>query len=129
MPQYTLLSYLPVDFSPSPEAMRDQRPLWMQFDQDLKDAGVLVANAGLAGVDAATTVRVRDGETQLTDGPFAETKEYLAGFWVIDVPDLDRALEWAARMPSSAHGSVEARPLWGTAQTSAGAEPARQAQA
>jgi hypothetical protein len=61
----------------------------------------------------ATTVRVRDGETQITDGPFAETKEYFAGYYLIETPDLDVVLEWAARIPSATYGSVEVRPLWG----------------
>jgi len=61
----------------------------------------------------ATTVRVRDGEMQLTDGPFAETKEYLAGYWLIEVDDLDAAVGWASKMPSSERGSVEVRPVWG----------------
>ena len=62
--------------------------------------------------DAATTVRVRGGATEVTDGPFAETKEYLAGFFLIDAPDLDVALAWAARIPSAEYGSVEVRPVW-----------------
>jgi hypothetical protein len=56
---------------------------------------------------------VRAGETEITDGPFAETKEYLAGYYLIDVPDLDVALGWAARLPSAEYGSVEVRPMWG----------------
>jgi hypothetical protein len=58
-------------------------------------------------------VRVRDGETAVTDGPFAETKEYFAGYFLIEVDDLDAALAWAARVPSATYGSVEVRPLWG----------------
>jgi hypothetical protein len=113
MPQYTLLMYQPVDGGPAPEEMADAHKRWMAFTQDLKDAGLYVANQGLSGVDAATTVRVRNGETQVTDGPFAETKEILAGFFLIDAPDLDTALEWAARIPSAEYGSVEVRPVWG----------------
>jgi hypothetical protein len=61
--------------------------------------------------DTATTVRVRDGETLVTDGPFAETKEMLGGYYLIDVPDLDAALAWAAQIPSVGYGSVEVRPV------------------
>ena len=77
----------------------------------MKEADVFVANDGLAPPESATTVRVRDGETQITDGPFAETKEHLGGYYLIECADLDAALEWAARIPSSAYGSVEVRPL------------------
>jgi hypothetical protein len=113
MPEYMLLSYQPVDGGPAPEQMAEQHALWMRYAQDLHDAGAFIVNRGLGGTDVATTVRVRDGEAQVTDGPFAETKEYLAGFFVIDAPDLDGALDWAARMPSAAYGSVEVRPVWG----------------
>lgn len=74
---------------------------------------MFLANHGLAGTDVATTVRVRDDETQITDGPFAETKEYFAGYYLIEAADLDGALKWAAQMPSSAYGAVEVRPVWG----------------
>ncbi|MBV9942028.1 MAG: hypothetical protein JO262_07880, partial [Solirubrobacterales bacterium] len=60
----------------------------------------------------ATTVRERGGQTQFTDGPFAETKEFLAGYYLVDCADLDTALEHASRMPNIAHGSVEVRPVW-----------------
>jgi hypothetical protein len=64
------------------------------------------------GPEAATTVRVRDGETLTTDGPFAETREQLGGYYLIDVPDLDAALKCAARCPGASHGTVEVRPVW-----------------
>jgi hypothetical protein len=70
-------------------------------------------SAQLQPADTARSVRVRDGERVVTDGPFAETKEYLAGFFLIDAPDLDVALAWAARIPSAEYGSVEVRPAWG----------------
>lgn len=73
----------------------------------LKDAGILVARAALQGPDSATTVRLQPGKPLVQDGPYAETKEQLAGFFVIDVPDLDTALEWAARYPGKV---VEVRP-------------------
>jgi hypothetical protein len=119
MPKYMLLMYQPAGPGPSPEEIAEQYPRWQRFDKEIKDAGLFLANDGLAGPDAATTVRVRDGETQITDGPFAETKEYLAGYYLIDASDLDTALEWAARIPSSAYGSTEVRPMW---QPPAGAD-------
>jgi hypothetical protein len=74
-------------------------------------AGVLVDCAPLQPVRAATTVRVRDGETLLTDGPFAELKEQLGGYYVLECADLDEALRWAAAMPAAGAGAVEVRPL------------------
>jgi hypothetical protein len=83
---------------------------WVDYTRALKDAGVLVAAEQLQVVDTATTVRLRGGERLLTDGPFAETKEHLLGFYLIDVVDLDAALDWAARMPLIGFGTVEVRP-------------------
>ena len=70
----------------------------------------------LRGADTATSVRVRAGERLLTDGPFVETKEHLLGFYLLDVPDLDTAVEWATRMPAVRHGTVEVRPVIREAQ-------------
>ena len=84
---------------------------WTAYAQALGAAGVVVGGAGLQPPAMATTVRVRGGQRQVQDGPFADTKELLGGFFLIDVPDLDTALEWAARCPASATGSVEVRPL------------------
>lgn len=81
------------------------------YGEALRAAGVFVAGAGLESPQNATTVSVRDGKRQVQDGPYAETKEFLAGFVIIEVPDLDAALEWAARNPSAAHSSIEVRPL------------------
>lgn len=84
---------------------------WGAYTLALSRAGVLVSGSALQGVDTATSVRVRGGRRLLTDGPFAETKEHLLGFYVIDVPDLDVALDWAARVPCVRTGTVEVRPL------------------
>ena len=84
---------------------------WFSYTQDLQDAGVMRAGEALQGADTATTVRVRDGQRLTSDGPFAETKEVLGGYYVIDVPDLDAALAWAERIPSVGYGSVEVRPV------------------
>jgi hypothetical protein len=80
----------------------------------LQEAGVFVGGAGLESPQAATTVTVRDGKRQVHDGPYAETKEFLAGFGIIDVPNLDAALEWAARHPAAGYSSIEVRPLLGS---------------
>ena len=76
----------------------------------LRDAGVMVGGHALQPPGVATTVRQRDGKRQVQDGPYAEAKEQLGGYYVIDVPDLDRALEWAARCPAASSGAVEVRP-------------------
>jgi hypothetical protein len=84
---------------------------WIDYTRAVKDAGVLAAVEQLRGTDTATSVRVRAGERLLTDGPFVETKEHLLGFYLVDVPDLDAAVEWASRMPVVRHGTVEVRPV------------------
>lgn len=76
----------------------------------LQQAGVMVGGAGLQPPHAATTVRQRDGKRRVQDGPFADTKEQLGGYYEIEVPGLDQALEWAARCPAAATGAVEVRP-------------------
>ena len=109
--QYMLLIYEDernyMDQEPSPEMFQP----WYDYTEAVKDAGVYVAGAGLQPTPNATTVRVRDGETLTTDGPFAETKEQLGGYYLIDCKDLDEAIAWAARIPSAPKGSVEVRPL------------------
>ncbi|WP_229073474.1 YciI family protein [Actinoplanes sp. DH11] len=85
---------------------------WMAYDKQVQEAGILVAGESLADLVTATTVRVAaDGTRTVTDGPFAETREVLGGFYVIDVPDLDAALDWAARCPGARDGSVVVRPV------------------
>jgi len=81
------------------------------YSEDLAKAGVLRGGSELKPTTSATTVRVRGGKRQVTDGPFAETKEQLGGFYLIDVPNLEAALDWAARCPSARDGSIEVRPL------------------
>jgi hypothetical protein len=82
-----------------------------QITQEMQDKGVIVAGEGLYPTATATTVRVRDGERNVTDGPFAETKEQLGGFYVLDVKDLDEAIDWAAKIPGAQRGSIEIRPV------------------
>jgi hypothetical protein len=84
---------------------------WFEYDQAVKQAGVHEAGDGLQPTSTATTVRVRNGERLLTDGPFAETKEQLGGFYILNCKDLDEAISWAERIPGSRYGSVEVRPI------------------
>lgn len=92
------------------EATRDAYwATWIAYGKSLE--GVMVGGAGLQDIGTATTVRLRDGERHVEDGPFAETKEILGGFYLIDVPSLDEALAHAARSPAVGKGSVEVRPL------------------
>jgi hypothetical protein len=84
---------------------------WTLYTRALAEAGVLLGGHGLEGTETATTVRIRHGERLLTDGPFADIKEHLIGFYLIEAPHLDAALEWASRAPNARIGSVEVRPL------------------
>jgi hypothetical protein len=95
----------------SPEEMQEGMKLWGQYEQDLLDSGAYVSGEGLQPSATATTVK-REGENRtVTDGPFAETKEQLGGFYLIDVADLDEALEWAKKVPVSDGQSTEVRPV------------------
>jgi hypothetical protein len=107
--QYLMLLSQNPDAAGDPDAARPDD--WSAYTRALQEAGIMVSGAGLQGPEVATTVRVRAGERLLTDGPFADTKEHLLGFYVIDVPDLDTALEWAAKVPNVRTGSVEVRPM------------------
>jgi hypothetical protein len=111
--RYMLLIYGDPSDGPaegSPEGQAEMQR-WFTYTQELHDDGTFVAGDPLQGIDQATTVRVRDGRELVTDGPFAETKEWLGGYYIIDVPDLDAALERAKKMPNINHGTVEVRPI------------------
>jgi hypothetical protein len=96
----------------SEEDMAAQMRLWDDYTKALVEAGAFVSGEGLQSSTTATTLQVKDGERLLTDGPFAETKEQVGGFYVIDCKDLDEAIDWAARLPSAASGGVcEIRPV------------------
>jgi len=82
------------------------------FTAHLRERGTLLAGEALDGVATATTVRVVDGRTITTDGPFAETKETLGGFYLVEAADLDEAIAWAAMIPGAQHGCIEIRPVW-----------------
>ena len=95
----------------SAEELRETQAAYAAATGRLAEAGVLVDCAPLQPVSASTTVRVRDGETLLTDGPAAEIKEHFGGYTLVECADLDEALRWAATMPAAGGGSVEVRPL------------------
>ena len=97
--------------SASDEEMQAMTQAYGAVTQEMREKGVFVAGEGLYPTPTATTVRVRGGDREVTDGPFAETKEQLGGFYVLDVKDLDEALEWAAKIPGAQFGSVEVRPV------------------
>ena len=82
------------------------------YTEALTKAGVLAGSNRLRPISTATTVRVANGKTQVLNGPYADTKEQLGGYFLIDVPDLDAAISWAARCPGSSHGIIEVRPVW-----------------
>jgi hypothetical protein len=82
------------------------------YTEALDKTGVLRSSGRLRPVSDATSVRVRNGKTEVLNGPYAETREQLGGYYLIDVPDLDAALSWAARCPGASHGTVEVRPIW-----------------
>ena len=96
----------------TPEQQQQGYAAYMAYAEALKNAGVANGSNRLRPVATATTVRIVDGKTQVLDGPFADSKEQLGGYFLIDVPDLDAALSWAARCPGASHGAVEVRPIW-----------------
>jgi hypothetical protein len=85
---------------------------YSRWSDEMNDRGILQTGERLRPTTDATTVRLRDGETLTSDGPFAETKEQVGGFFLVDCKDLDEAIEIAAKIPSAAHGSIEVRPIW-----------------
>ena len=111
--QYMLLIYGDQDGwkSRSEEENGQIMQAYMQFTEELQASGSLVGGDALEPTQTATTVRVRNDETLTTDGPFAETKEQLGGYYIVDVGSIDEALEWAAKIPGAKHGSVEVRPV------------------
>jgi hypothetical protein len=111
--RYLLLIYGPelTEQPPEAEAMA-QIAAYDAFTNEIKDRGLFEAGEALHPTPSATTVRVRDGQTVTTDGPFAETKEALGGFYMIKAKDLDEAIEVAAKIPMSSEGSIEVRPIF-----------------
>ncbi|MDJ0920308.1 MAG: YciI family protein [Henriciella sp.] len=84
---------------------------YMEFTAKVQEDGVFVAGEGLQPVMTASTVTMENGQPEITDGPFAETKEQLGGFYLLDCPDLDTALKYAAQIPTATHGRIEVRPV------------------
>lgn len=111
--RYMLLLYSAQDAGPTPGSDEHAVEMneWFTFTNELVEAGAMMGGEPLQGIDTATTVQVREGRTLTTDGPFAETKEVLGGFYMIDVKDLDEARAWAAKVPLAPYGSVEIRPI------------------
>ncbi len=112
--QYILMDY--VNEAGWPQLTKAEQEHWLgaykAYMEAMTKAGVLKSSRGLQPTSAATTVRVVDGKTQVLDGPYADSKEQLGGFHIIEAPDLDAAISWAARSPTALHGVVEVRPLW-----------------
>lgn len=109
--RYMLLIYGPENaMVPDGATAPDVAP-WLAYTRWLVDEGIYRGGEPLAEASTATSVRLREGRTMITDGPFAETKEVLGGYYVIECPDLDTALAAAARCPGAAYGTIEVRPL------------------
>jgi hypothetical protein len=123
MSQYMLLLYAgqPADAQEGQER-EATLPEWMELIESMREEGVLVGHGRLQPVETATTVRVHQGETEITDGPFATTKEILGGYFLLECADLDEALRHAARLPVARFGCVEVRPLM-EVPVPAGGEP------
>jgi hypothetical protein len=111
--KYILMDY--VSDAGWPKLTKNEKEHWLAayraYMEAMAKAGVLKDSKGLHPTSAATTVRVLNGKTQVLDGPYAESKEQLGGFHIIEVPDLDAAIAWAARSPTALHGVVEVRPV------------------
>ncbi|WP_427915523.1 YciI family protein [Ramlibacter sp. MMS24-I3-19] len=112
--EYLLLIHTnPATIAALSAAERDQTfAAYMAYTEALGKAQVLRGSNRLRPASSATTVRLREGKTEVHNGPFAETREELGGYFLIDVPDLDVALTWAARCPAASHGAMEVRPVW-----------------
>ena len=111
--RYMLLIYgnEAVDASQTPEEMETMMAEYNAFTNEVRDRGLLLGGDALVDTSAATTVRVRDSQILTTDGPFAETKEQLGGYYMLNCDNLDEAIEMAAKIPGAKNGSVEIRPI------------------
>jgi hypothetical protein len=98
--------------SASKEVTGQMMAAYTAYAEAMRKSGVYVGGNRLQPTTAATTVRAPDGKASVHDGPYAETKEQLGGYFLIETPDLDAALSWAARCPGAAHGAIEVRPVW-----------------
>jgi hypothetical protein len=106
--KYAILVYeTEQDIRDRPQTM----PAYSAYSQSLAEAGVAAGGAALHPSHTATTIRLQNGQRNVQDGPYADTKEQLGGMFIIDVPDLDTAMDWAARCPAASNCAVEVRPL------------------
>lgn len=112
--QYLLLAYInEADYPKMSDTEHNARiASYIAFAEALGEAGALVATNRLKPSTAATMVRLKDGRSQVLDGPYADAKEQIGGYFLIEAADLDAALAWAARCPAASHGAVEVRPIW-----------------
>src|SRR5687768_8379788 len=109
--RYALLIYVE-PYEPTEAESAEVMKAYNAFTKDAVDAGVMRGGEALEDAKTATSVRVRNGQTLVTDGPFAETKEEFGGYYIIEAPNLDEAIKWAARIPGSQRGTIEVRPVW-----------------
>jgi hypothetical protein len=112
--QYMLMAYVKEnDWATMSQTEREQGiAAYTAYAEALTKAGVVKGSNRLRPTSDATVVRVADGKPQVLDGPYADSKEQLGGYFLIDVPDLDAAISWAARCPAAGHGAMEVRPIW-----------------
>jgi hypothetical protein len=111
--QYALLIYTPErETEPTPQEMAEEMDAYNAFTEHVRSRGAMKGGEALESVDTATTVRVVEGKTITTDGPFAETKETLGGFYLVEAADLDEAISYAAMIPGAKRGCIEVRPVW-----------------
>jgi hypothetical protein len=112
--QYLLMLYSQEDGwkAMTKEQQEQGMAAYVAYGEALRKAGVFVGSNRLQPVATATTVRLVDGKSQVLDGPYVDTKEQLGGYFLIEAPDLDTALTWAARCPGAGHGTIEVRPIW-----------------
>lgn len=111
--EYLLLIYANESDDPRPGTPEGDAFMnaYYQYTDEVKNKNLMLGSNALQGIATATTVRVRDGKAEATDGPFAETKEQLGGYYLLDCRDLDEAIEYAAKIPSAKHGAIEIRPI------------------
>jgi len=111
--QYLLLIYSAENAGPAPgtEEFGEMMQGYFNFNDEMKERGILIDGNPLEAVQTASTVRIREGQTTITDGPFAETREILGGYYLLNCKDLDEALECAAKIPTATYGSIEVRPI------------------
>lgn len=132
MTQYMLICYQEESSSVESEEREAELPLMLELYRELRESGVLVDVGRLRSVASATSVRVRGGDTEILDGPFAVTKERLAGYYIVECEDLDQAVGLAAQMPGARYGTIEVRPVvpaaeWVEKARQAGAEVPQEA--